>query len=176
MSRERSNLALAALLALPALASCGGQASRPASRSAEPVPVVVETLRPAAHRALYEAIGTVRARNTARISSRIAASIREVRADVGQEVRAGQILVQLDDRDLAADLESAEAAREEGQQSVEESAHALAAAEADLHLAHLTHERFATLLARKSVSQHEYDQVAARLQSAEAGRALAQAR
>jgi RND family efflux transporter MFP subunit len=54
--------------------------------------------------------------------------------------------------------------------------HALASAQAQLELAEVTHKRFEDLLARKSVSQHEYDEVTARLRAARAGVEMAQAR
>jgi RND family efflux transporter MFP subunit len=61
--------------------------------------------------------------------------------------------------------------------------YAVAAADADLHLAELTHARYTDLLAEESVSQHEFDVADARLASAtsalaaaESGRAQAEAK
>jgi len=48
----------------------------------------------------YEATGTVRARTTATISSKLMGYAREVRAQIGDHVREGQPLVVLDARDL----------------------------------------------------------------------------
>src|SRR3974390_1683160 len=49
---------------------------------------------------VYLATGTVRARTSAVISSKSMAYIREMRAQTGDHVREGQLLVSLDARDL----------------------------------------------------------------------------
>ncbi len=58
-----------------------------------------------------EAVGTVRAIQEVRIASRILARIREMHvAAAGQAVKAGEVLVELEDDDLSAALREAEAA------------------------------------------------------------------
>src|SRR4051794_27029643 len=61
----------------------------------------------------YEATGTVRARTTVTISSRLMGYAREVRAQIGDRVREGQLLVVLDARDLETSVARAEAGRDE---------------------------------------------------------------
>jgi multidrug resistance efflux pump len=51
---------------------------------------------------MFEASGTVRGRNTAVLTSRIVAGLREVRVRAGDPVRAGQILAVLEDADAQA--------------------------------------------------------------------------
>jgi multidrug efflux pump subunit AcrA (membrane-fusion protein) len=58
----------------------------------------------------FEAGGVVQARTTATIMARILAPIREVHAAPGDQVRAGQVLIVLDARDLAAQARRARAA------------------------------------------------------------------
>lgn len=53
----------------------------------------------------------MRARNTATIVSRIVAEVQEIRVKPGDRVAAGQPLVTLDSRELAANRLRAEAAR-----------------------------------------------------------------
>lgn len=145
-------------------------------RMGEPVAVRVETVQPTAQAGLYEAIGTVRAENSAQISSRIPSYIRAVHVDAGDRVRQGQLLVELDDRDLVSHVDQTKAAKTEVEDAIQEAAHALASAEAQLELAEVTHKRFEDLLTKKSVSQQEYDEVNARLRAARAGVEMAQAR
>src|SRR4051812_21480575 len=57
----------------------------------------------------YEATGTVRAGTTATISSKLMGYAREVRAQIGDHVRAGQPLAVLDARDLDTSVARAEA-------------------------------------------------------------------
>lgn len=102
--------------------------------------------------------------------------IAAVHVEAGDAVRAGQLLVELDDRDLASALRAAEAARAGVDAAVLEAGYALEAARADLGLAETTHERFTDLLERRSVSRQEYDEVAARLQGARASVQMAEAR
>src|SRR4051812_2523856 len=61
----------------------------------------------------YEATGTVRAKTIAAISSRLMGYAREVRAQIGDRVHEGQLLVVLDARDLETLVARAEAGREE---------------------------------------------------------------
>jgi RND family efflux transporter MFP subunit len=110
------------------------------------------------------------------MSSRIPSYIRQVHVDAGDRVRQGQLLVELDDRDLASHLDQAKAAKTEVEDAIQEAGYALGSAQAQLELAQLTHKRFEELLAKKSVSQHEHDEVTARLRSATAGVEMAQAR
>lgn len=66
-----------------------------------------------------EAPATVYPREQARITSRLTAPIRELRARAGDRVAAGQILAQLEDRDLAAQREEAEATLREAEATFE---------------------------------------------------------
>jgi RND family efflux transporter MFP subunit len=140
------------------------------------VAVRVERIQASEQASLYEAIGTVQAENSAQISSRIPSYIRQVHVDAGDRVRPGQLLVELDDRDLASHLNQAMAGKTEIEDAIQEAAHALASAQAQAGLADVTHKRFADLLGKKSVSQQEYDEVSARLRAAHAAVEMAQAR
>ena len=53
--------------------------------------------------------GTVRAKVSATIAAKVIATIREIPVHVGDTVAAGQLLAQLDDRDLRAEFEKAKA-------------------------------------------------------------------
>lgn len=174
MNGYRSSILLPALCLLGACSEHEPPAA--VKRPGEPVAVRVETVQATERASLYEAIGTVRAENSAQISSRIPSYIRQVHVGVGDRVRQGQLLVELDGRDLASHLDQSKAAKTEVEDAIQEAGYALASARAQLDLAEITHKRFEGLLAKKSVSQHEYDEVTARLRAASAGVEMAQAR
>lgn len=169
--------ALILLSAVALLSACSApEPPASAERQSEPVTVQVERMQATEQASVYEAVGTVRAQNSAQISSRIPSYVRQVHVDSGDRVSQGQLLVELDDRDLASQLEQAKAAKSEVEDAIQEATHALASAEAQLELAEVTHKRFEDLLGKKSVSQHEYDEVNARLRAARAGVEIANAR
>jgi RND family efflux transporter MFP subunit len=116
----------------------------------------------------YEATGTVRARSTAALSSKLVAHVQQVSVNVGDRVREGQTLVILDARDLDAAVRRAEAARSEAQSAIPEADHGIAAAKANLDLAQSTFRRIDELAAKKSVSAQELDEASARLKAAQA--------
>lgn len=67
--------------------------------------------------ARIEAIGTVRSERIIRLSARLSAHVREVFVSAGSRVKAGQLLLTLDDRDIREQLAAAEA---QGQQAESE--------------------------------------------------------
>jgi multidrug efflux system membrane fusion protein len=128
-----------------------------------------------------EAIGTVRARTQSVLSSRLVAQVVAVHVTEGERVEAGQVLVELDDRDVRAQLQRAEAglrearhALEEVEQGIRAAQSGIAAAQAQKEVAQATQGRFAILLERRSVAPQEYDEVAARAKAtaAQAARAV----
>jgi multidrug efflux pump subunit AcrA (membrane-fusion protein) len=93
----------------------------------------------------------------------------------GDRVRAGQLLVEIDNRDANAHLQKANAGLREAQealaeveQSINAAQSARSAAEANKRLASATLNRYQALLERKSVSPQEFDEVKAKYQVAEA--------
>ncbi|MCS7316489.1 MAG: biotin/lipoyl-binding protein, partial [Bryobacteraceae bacterium] len=163
---------------LAAMAGCGGKhpQSARATDAASPVrvraAVVSETPWPAVH----EAPGTVRARTAAVVAAKVMGYVREVRVRVGDLVRQGQVLIELDARDLEANWRQAQAALDEARSAVPEAESALAAAKAGLELAQATFRRMEDLFQKRSISNQEYDEARARLRQAEAQLEMAQAR
>jgi RND family efflux transporter MFP subunit len=124
----------------------------------------------------FEAGGVVQARTTATVTARILAPVREVRAVPGDRVRAGQVLLVLDGRDLEARARSARAAAQAAGQGATAAAAEQRAADAALALARATHDRIATLEAKRSATRQELDEAIAALRAAEARVAGATAR
>jgi RND family efflux transporter MFP subunit len=168
-----TGVTLVAGLALPA---CSGGAKTAREKSADATPVNVATVAATDVADTFEAGGIVQARTTATIMSRILAPVREVRAAPGDAVRAGQVLIVLDGRDLAAQARRARAAGASADQDVIAAASEREAAEAALALANATQARIAGLQAKRSATPQELDDATGALRAAEARAAGAAAR
>jgi RND family efflux transporter MFP subunit len=151
------------------LTSCGSEPThRAAQPQAPPVAVQVAAVATEDWPASYEATGTVRARTTATISSKVTGYVQQVGVQVGDRVRQGQALITLDARDLDVSLRRAEAGRAEVESAIPELENATAAAKANLDLAQTTFQRMEELAAKKSISNQELDEASARLKAAQA--------
>lgn len=162
----------AIVLIIPLMALLGGcgtpvehQPEPTASR--EPVTVRVEPAALTERAESVRVLGTVRARQTVVVSSRLMASILAVHARIGERVTKEQALIELDDRELSSAVTASEAARAEADSAIAGTEQAIAAARAQLDLANVTHRRFEDLLSKESVSQQEYDESTARVRLAE---------
>jgi RND family efflux transporter MFP subunit len=158
------------------LAGCGEppEVSSTARSAAVSVQVVNATVQQ--WPVIYEATGTVRARSSAIIAAKWMGYVREVKVQVGDRVRDGQLLVVLDARDLDASANQAAAAREEVRNGFPEADSAVAAAKANLDLVQSTFKRMNELYEKKSISDQEFDEASAKLKAAQAGFAMAQAK
>jgi multidrug efflux pump subunit AcrA (membrane-fusion protein) len=167
-------LAAIGLMAMT-VASCG----KKTEVAAEKPPVVngarVDRVSMSPIEDYYEATGTVRSKTTTVLSSKIMGTVTGLRAGEGDRTRAGQVLIEIDDRDANAQLQKAEAglrqAREglaEVEQAINAAQSAQAAAGANQRLADSTYARYRALLERKSVSPQEFDEAKAKQEMAEA--------
>jgi len=163
------------VLAFLVLAACGKEPAQPA-KAPEPkvvrdVTVGVVTMADVDEAA--QVTGTVKSRTSTTLSSKIVGKILAMYVHEGSEVQAGQVLVELDDSDIAAQVRRAEAGVREAESAIPEVDYAIAAAnaarvaaEAQRDLAAATLSRYQRLLERKSVAPQEYDQVVARHKAA----------
>jgi RND family efflux transporter MFP subunit len=168
---------------LPVLASaailggCGGGESRPQTASSTaPVPVETVTVVSQQWPDVYEAIGTVRARTAAVLSSKVMAYVQQVAVQAGDRVREGQLLVTLESQDLDANVRRVEAAETEVRSAIPEADNGVAGAKANLDLAQSTFKRMEELASKRSISNQEFDEASARLKSAEAAYQMARAK
>ncbi len=115
-----------------------------------------------------DAVGTVRAAQTAQLSAQIVASVLQVKVAEGARVHAGEVLVVLDSAPQRAGLEGANAAIQAARQEI-------VAADSESALAASTLKRYESLQEKRSVSPHEMDEVQARAKSAAARRDMAHA-
>jgi multidrug efflux pump subunit AcrA (membrane-fusion protein) len=179
IAKRRSLAAATAALVLGAalvLPGCSPSAKTPPGDAGAPIAVTTATVAMADLAGTFEAGGVVQARTTATLSARILAPVREVRVAPGQRVRAGQALVVLDGRDLAAQARSARAAAAGADQNATAALAERRAADAALDLARATHERIAGLHAKRSATAQELDDATGALRAAEARAAGAAAR
>src|SRR5512137_196218 len=130
MSISQRAFALA-LIAL-ALVACGKDSAHP-PKAAEP-PVVRDVTVGAATATdlddLAEVTGTVRSRTVTTLSSKIVGRIVAIHVREGSVVEAGQLLIELDDQDIAAQTRRAEAGFREAEAAMAEVDRGIAAAAA----------------------------------------------
>lgn len=112
------------------------------------------TVRRFSLRRIESAVGTIRAVHETSIGSKLLARVTQINLTAGQKVERGDVLVRLDDTDLRAKLEQANAA--------------VASADATRVQAAADEKRYASLLSSRAVSQQEYDKAVAALRTANA--------
>jgi RND family efflux transporter MFP subunit len=132
---------LAALALLSLLAACTDQATSATPKAERPVQV--ERVAFAQQEASREFVGVVRARHETDLGFRVAGKMMTRSINVGDTVRAGDIVAQLDPQDLNLQVESAQAE--------------LAAATSNLADASAEEARYANLKARAAVAAADYD-------------------
>ncbi len=155
-----------ALIIAAGTLSCTHPREQAASGAAGPVSVQTRSAEVVEWPVLYEAVGTVRPRVEATVAAKVMGYVREVAVREGDRVRQGQALVVLDARDLDAAYRQAEAAVEEARNAVAEADNGVAAAKANLELAEVTFRRMEDLFEKRSVSNQEFDEAAARRKAA----------
>ena len=107
----------------------------------------------------FTVAGTIKARRTANLSSKVTGAIVAVSVNAGDKAQKGQTLVQIDSRELHAGLTSAKAGLEELTWVSKAAESALAAAQGQRELAAATYQRYSALLAKESVTRQEFDEV-----------------
>ena len=100
----------------------------------------------------YETTGTVKAKTTSVIASRTMGTVTSVKVKGGARVKAGDLLLVLDDRAAAQRVAAAEAGYREAQAALESAAQ-------DKSLAEITRERYRNLYQEKAVTRQEMDQI-----------------
>jgi membrane fusion protein, multidrug efflux system len=176
MKKQTYLQVILAITAATLLAACGSKEQ--AKETATPVisGVAVMTVHSQSTPEYYEAVGTVRPEITSVLGAEISGTVRKISVKEGDRVRRGQVLAVIDSRVQQAQLEAAAAGIEESNQGLAEVKQALQAAEADRKFAEATFQRYKALLAKKSVSQQEYDNAETRYKGALANEMATQAK
>lgn len=146
---SRSITAAAAALALLLLAGCGGDdtANNMARFGGGPPPVVTEAVLLGDITDKYTALATARANEAIDVTPRISSVVAAIHFEEGESVDEGEVLVELDSREIRADLDLAEA---------------------NLRERRSRFGRLETLAASQVVSEVELEEIQAQLQVAEA--------
>lgn len=143
-------VATLAVATLAALAGCGGD--KPEAEPPQPALVIRAGAPAGVSGTVYS--GEIRAREESMLAFRVGGKVLSSRVDVGDRVRAGDVLAELDPGDLRLQGEAAAAQ--------------VAAAEAQLARARADHRRLSALAADQLVSRSALDQQTAALRAAEA--------
>jgi len=122
-----------------------------------------------------EAPGTVIAAATAQVAARTMGTVMQVAVKEGDTVRRGQLLAQLDERELSARRNAAQAGSQVAEAGIGQAQKAVAAAQANADVLQKTYDRYVYLKDQKSVSPQEFDEVSAKQQAAHAQLEQAQA-
>jgi HlyD family secretion protein len=177
--RRASCLVVAGLLAVAAGACSKGQTAQARSDKSAAKPVTVEIVRLDSTRRSVDVVGTLAAVDQVTISSEADGKVRGILADLGDRVKAGQVLIQLDNEKQQYTLEEQQAAlaRTLAQYGAPDPQHLpevektpdVRRANADLVQATQAFDRATELFKRTLISQQALDDAQAALQSKRAG-------
>ncbi|MBK7092509.1 MAG: efflux RND transporter periplasmic adaptor subunit [bacterium] len=149
----RRSFTLVALLLL--IAGCGGSAKEQgAAKSGSIKKVSVAAAEQRALRDVQKIMGTVEARSRAQIETKVQSRVERIAVVLGSRVEAGDVLAELDTRDITARYRQAQAVYEQAAQDL---------------------RRFETLLSQQAATQQEFDGIKMRVAVAEASKQEAEA-
>jgi RND family efflux transporter MFP subunit len=136
------------------MVSCGGNESRQITQLPA-VPVTVAVATSITTEGSFSASGKIQATNSANLSTRIMGNVTKLHINVGDKVKANQLLVSLSNADLKAKKAQILA-------SIHQAESAFKNAKKD-------YQSFKSLFEKGSASQKEFDNMAMRYETAEAG-------
>lgn len=154
---RNATIAILAILSLAALACGSSEGEKTTAPGVSGIRV--ETVSSAPMPRYYEAPATVRSVTVSPLSAKVVGTVTQLLVREGDAVRAGQVLMTIDNRDANAMLQQAQAGVLEAEQGVAAAEAAVGAAEAQRKFANATFERFKTLRERNSVSPQEFEEV-----------------
>jgi len=145
-----ASLVIAALF----LGGCGASHDHAGTGGGTPVSAATTVVTPATATAYSQSPGTLVATRTARIASRLSGYVHSLDVDVGDRVKAGQLLLTIDNRDVEAQVAQARAVYDD---------------------AAFNYRRYTNLYKQQAVSRQEYEAVKRNYATAKAGLAQAEA-
>lgn len=143
-----------------------------AGHAPKSVNAAIDTAKVSQQPFIYEAVGTVVPRTASTLSSQLMGTVQTINVREGDRVKKGDLLVVLDQRQVTAGLERADAGFKEALRAEASAESARKAAKAAAQLAKSTYERYQKLIKENSASQQEFEEVESRHRQAQA--ALAQ--
>jgi RND family efflux transporter MFP subunit len=145
-------MVIGSVLALALITGCGRQAPLTTQEAVRPVRTMTLGVAPESGRRSFP--GHAEANEEADLSFRLAGSLIELSANIGDKVKKGQVLAKLDPTDFQVRLRDAEAE--------------LSSAEANLEVANVMLTRSRNLFEKKAGPQVEVDRAAAQVESTKA--------
>src|SRR5208283_1252672 len=106
--------------------------------------------------------------STAQVAARTMGTVLQVAVREGDTVKRGQVLAQLDERELASRWNAAQSGAQGATAGVTQATKALAAAQAQADVMKKTYDRYSYLKEQRSVSPQEFDEIAAKQEAAQA--------
>jgi len=158
------------LLIIATLTACGGdiKPGNTTLKEGDSIKAAVAMAEISQEPFLYEAVATINARTASTISAKLMGTVQTVHVQEGDRVKANDLLVTIDPRTVAAQLDQAQAALREARRAHASAVSSRDAAYAAEQLATATYQRYKQLLQDNSVSKQEYDEVEARSRQAKA--------
>lgn len=114
--------------------------------------VTLSRVMPSSVDSYYQTSGTIRAKTTSIVAGRSLGAVTSLLFREGDQVKAGQLLLSIEDRDLTQRVSGAEAAYQESRKALE-------AAAQNRSLTNVTYDRYKNLYQQKVITQQEMDQV-----------------
>ena len=186
-NRDWVALALALLFCILFIAGCDDKGS---ANSKQPSPKREVAVAPARKGNLAEILsltGTLMAAQEVKITSKIPGRVDRVLVEEGTPIKAGDVLIKLERKELKLAVDQAEAAVATAKaclakvlagtrkEKIDQAEAALAQAEANVDICKITFERMGNLLKDRSISQAKYDEAKARYEVSMAQYKCAQA-
>lgn len=140
-----------------------------AEEDASQAPVVnVKRVRLSGSKSTIELPGDLVARVDTPMYARIDGYLKTRPVDIGDRVKKGDLLVELDTPDLDAQIVQAQATLAQSKATLQQLNAALAVAKSNAKLADLTADRYKLLLAKDAIAKQDYDDRAAQAEVADA--------
>jgi RND family efflux transporter MFP subunit len=160
---------IAFIVALAALAGCSGHAEKAALPAAGVAPRAVRVAKPALRleTGLARATGSIRAKEDAVLSAKATGQIKRVRVGVGDRVRAGAPLVEMDDTNARIALENARAAERLAKANLAEAERDLARSQELVSQDGLARATFEKVQTGREIAAAQLDQARAAVRAAE---------
>jgi len=160
MKKQTYLIATLLILAVITLSGCGEQ---PKTKAEEPKETAVETAQVSLDELKVNdyITGTISPSQEVYIVPKISGKVERVAVKVGDRVKAGDLLVQLDTTEIAAQVKQAEAALAAAQGNI-------SIAEANYNLAKDTYQRMEYLFGQGAISEQQYESAKSQLELAQA--------
>ena len=162
---------------LGVLSACGHNGDKKESKKPLVFEGVMEgiVIKPSTVPLYYEAVGTIRAKTKAALSSKIAGQIKEITVEEGSRVNSGDLLLVIDDREVIeklkqamASLASTEKSLDAIQAAINQAEAQQEQAEANFSMAQASYSRYENLSTEKIISNQEFDTIKTARQMAKA--------